>query len=339
MNVSYIVWDGFACQANGGVKMATVYFFGTTGCVLRNTTINGGTTIIQSTDNRECLRVDDSTDFTASNCKIWNCRQVDGGHNTSAIKMYDNSGGVLEQLEIYNCEVGIYVKSRLNDYIIRNSFIHDSSRGIYVTPSMAVMQSDRGKVYNNLIVNTTVAAFESDNDQSTYHGDNWHVYNNTFYNCGLTPLKVSGNTPGHGWTIYNNIAAIGSDQLFVTTAHATLAAADHNQWGPAGLKWVVRRYQTNQAVYRTLGDWQASTELENGGHPGVGDFTSDPRFANGSGTLSRKSDFVSGPSSPCKGAGRNGVDMGALDIVTAVGYIETSRTQPVAPRGVALKLP
>ena len=119
----------------------------------------------------------------------------------------------------------------------------------------------------------------------------------------------------------------------------TLTAADHNQWGTGVLKLILRLYQSDQRMYQTLAAWQVSGELEGGGNPAVGDLASDPGFANASGTLRLKSDFVLGPASACRGAGRSGIDMGALNIATAVGYHATLRGSPAGPAAVLIKAP
>ena len=340
---SYITWDGFTVQANNGAKMASVLVYGTSGLLpgitIRNFIFNGGRQLTNDGNNWEGLRVEKTTGLTVSNCLFYNYRNVTGNHNTSGYKGYGNSGGVLEKIEAYNCTVALFLKGTHNDFVVRNNFIHDSARGIYLTPQTVNMLSDRGHVYNNLIVNTTYAAFESDSDATALHGDDWEICNNTFYNNGLYGIALSGNTAGHGWKIYNNIVANETQQYLLGRVYTTLSDADHNQWGSGPLKWTMRLYQSNQTIYTSLAAWQASAELEGGAYPGVGDLASDPGFSNGSGTLTLLSDFVLAPASVSRGAGRNGIDMGAVNIAATVGYNATRRQSPAGPMVVVIKGP
>ena len=64
------------------------------------------------------------------------------------------------------------------------------------------MLSDRGHVYNNLIVNISGNAFEDDNDNTPgLHGNDWDIYNNTLYNVGFTGITAGSNDAGHGWSV------------------------------------------------------------------------------------------------------------------------------------------
>lgn len=92
-----------------------------------------------------------------------------------------------------------------------------------------------------------------------------------------------------------------------------LDSADHNQFGnyPGSFLIRVRKPNSTAISYNSLAAWQASGILTNGGDPGEGDLVSDPLFVNGSGTMKEISDFALQTGSPCKGAGRNGIDMGA----------------------------
>jgi hypothetical protein len=62
--------------------------------------------------------------------------------------------------------------------------------------------------------------------------------------------------------------------------------------------------------------WQASGQLENSfdagcgssKNPGCGELASNPQFINGSGMFNQPDDFAIASNSPCKHAGRNGID-------------------------------
>jgi len=340
---SHITWDGFTVQANNGAKMATVYIMGENGsadnCTIRNFIFNGGKQQTADGNNWEGLRVEGTSGLTVSNSRFFGYSHVAGNHNTSAYKGYGNRDGVLENLEISNSTVGIFLKGTHHGFVLRGNFIHDCARGIYVTPQTPRMLSDGGRVYNNVVVNTSYAAFESDSDNSALHGDDWEIYNNTFYNNGVYGIAVSGNTAGHGWKIYNNIVAHPGRLSLLGRIYTTLAEVDHNQWGAGGPQVTLRIYQANQKIYTSLSAWQASRELETEASPGVGDLASDPGFSNGSGTLSQKSDFVLSSTSKCRGAGRGGADLGALNIPSRVGLSGSVPESPTAPGRVTVKRP
>ena len=95
--------------------------------------------------------------------------------------------------------------------------------------------------------------------------------------------------------------------------------------------------------YTSLAAWQASTWLlantddyASGSHPGGGDLVSNPQFVNASGTLTQLADFSLKSTSPCRGSGRNGVDMGAD--ITKVGYHDAAGAIPPTSKPV-LKTP
>jgi hypothetical protein len=338
---SYITWDGFTVQANNGAKMATVYIMGENGsadnCTIRNFIFNGGTQQVNDGNNWEGLRVEHVKNLTVSNCLFYNYRALQAQHNTSALKFYHDAVGLIEYCEIYNSTVGIYAKSDTDDYVFRNNFIHDCVTLFLMTPDMTGMESDRGTIYNNLLVNASSGGFSDDaGDSSALHGNDWVIANNTFYNAGWA-CTTKGNEPGHGWKFYNNISSGSKYGLVTNGAHSTLAEVDHNQWGLVFKLFL--RYNITNTFYTTLAAWQASTELEDGGHPGVGDLVSDPGFSNGSGTLKLQSDFVLKSASSSRGAGRNGVDMGALNIATTVGYSNSPRESVARPSQVVLRMP
>ncbi len=270
INRSYITWDGFTVQANNGAKMATVYIMGENGsadyCTIKNFIFNGGTQQVNDGNNWEGLRVEHMKGLTVSNCVFFNYRAAANQHNTSALKFYHDAFGLIENCEISNSTVGIYAKSDADDFVYRNNFIHDCYTLFLVTPDMAGMESDRGTLTNNVLVNAGYMGFSDDaEDSAALHGNDWVVANNTFYNAGWA-FVAKGNQPGHGWKFYNNISS-GSKYNFVTNgANSTLAEVDHNQWGTTVR--LLLRYNVTNTIYTTLAAWQASTELEGGRHPG-----------------------------------------------------------------------
>jgi hypothetical protein len=343
VNRSYITFDGFTVQANNGTKMPQVVVYGDTSpadhVTIRNFVFNGGKQQVNDGNNWQGLFAAHVTGLTVSNCLFYDYWSAANNHNTSAIKLYGTYGTVIENCEIYHCTVGIFPKSMHNDdTMIRNNFIHDCYLSILACwlVSNEYASSDRGIITNNVVVNSSFLGFNAENDYTAIHGNDWVLSNNTLYNVGQA-FGLAGNDSGHGWKIYNNLSHNQSVGEIGTAVNVTLAEADHNQWGTGTLQFKMRQYEKDQATYPSLAAWQASTELDGGGHPGANDLASDPKFVNGSGTLTRLADFALASDSPCKGAGRNGADMGAD--VTTVGYRSTPGSGPAAPKGVVVRVP
>jgi hypothetical protein len=119
-----------------------------------------------------------------------------------------------------------------------------------------------------------------------------------------------------------------------------LDSADHNQFGNLTGNFLVRIRKPNAGStmsYSTLALWQASGMLTDGNNPGAGDLTSDPLFVNASGTMSSVADFALQANSPCKRAGRSGVDMGAnASLVGPEGTAPSTKT-PAKPQSLKIR--
>jgi hypothetical protein len=245
----------------------------------------------------------------------------------------------IENNEIFDSATAIFLKSDADDSIVRYNFIHDNRSGIIVTPDMIAMNTDRLQIYHNVIANCSdqvsnggsfFIAGMGGNDSGT-HGDDNVVYNNTFYktNYNASAIGHGPSQSGHGFSFYNNIIVSMSKTYSLITISldannlAKLKEVDHNQWG-ASFKTIRISNYWKARNYSTLAAWQGSTELENAvdvgcgsnRHPGCGDLSSDPKFLNGSRNMNQLADFRLATNSPCKRAGRGGVDMGAnIDLV------------------------
>jgi hypothetical protein len=356
---SYIVFDGFTFKAtnsaNGDSELGGIHIYSSsyprkTGNQVRNCTFIGpGTKKIVHGDNREFIRIEKQSNVLVKNNTIYGLHHVKEGvndtaiMNTSNLKTYHSDHMTIENNEIFDSATAIFLKSDADDSIVRYNFIHDNRSGIIVTPDMIAMNTDRLQIYHNVIANCSdqvsnggsfFIAGMGGNDSGT-HGDDNIVYNNTFYKTNYNTLAV-GHGPsqrGHGFSFYNNIiVSLTKTYSLVTTSLSAndltrLKEADHNQWGIPFKTIRISNYWKARN-YSTLAAWQASTELENAvdigcgsnQHPGCGDLSSDPKFVNRSGKMNQLTDFKLATNSPCKGAGRGGVDMGAnIDLVGILG--------------------
>ena len=314
----YIVYDGFVVMADNGEKMGSIVLAGnemgrrTIGHVIKNFTFNGGTTHITTTDNREGLRIEQASNILVQNSIFFNFRQVDNWPNTSAIKLYDDDHIVFEHLEIYDSTVAIFIKSNIDDSIVRNSFLHNNANAILGQVYLD-KDSDNIAVYNNVVTNNTRGGIGViPEEQAT--ADGWIIYNNTIYNSGTGIAAATGD-----WKIWNNIIVDNADTSIWRYANNVLVESDHNQFGDT-LKIISRAYTENATTYTSLAAWQTSTDLSNGSSPGTGSFATTPGFENASTNLQKLNDFR--VISDNIRAGRDGGNIGAN--IDNVGVVSTT---------------
>jgi hypothetical protein len=313
------------------------------GCVVRNCSFDGGDFAIgshpqdnpNSADNNEVVRIEESNGALIQNCRMWNVRHVKNNHNVSAVKMYHNRNATIEHCEIYNCSTAIFDKSNGQNSVFRWNYVHDCAEALLLTsfgwkdpkaPNGYFMSCHPGcQVYHNLFCN---AGNIVDDTGDGSHSSGLTIYNNTLYagNGSYVGMAIGNGT---GKAVYNNIffgerrdgdlgllRFMGSDNdVAVPQTPLEIAACDHNQFGglPGNLLIRVRfRKQTPYCDnFASLAAWQGSGKLVGGGSPGQGSLDCDPRFVNASGKFSELADFRLAPDSPCRKAGRDGMDMGA----------------------------
>ena len=324
VNQNYITLDGFHVQANNGVNMGGITANGNgiagriVGAIVKNSILNGGTTVITLDDNASPFRIEQTDGALIQNNKIFNCRAAAnvGRDNVSGIKFYHNSNAIVENNEIYNTTTAFSSKSDTDDSIFRYNYIHDNERGMFFATYAPNNSSDRNKVYDNILVNNSdIAFFQYSDTDGSFHADDWQVYNNTIYGTGAS----AGITYGLGtnWKFWNNIIQTSKNDRFVSLRNAQLSESDHNQFGSSPLLVRTRVYAGGNN-YTSLSAWQNSGELMGGGNPGVGSLASDSKFVNASGNMNQLDDFKLAGDSPSKGAGRSGGDIGAN--ISIVGY-------------------
>jgi hypothetical protein len=344
---SYIVFDGFSFRADNGSTMARV-MVGTDeegekrDIQIKNCIFYGGTTIITSSDNREGLRIERSKNVTVNNCYFYNYRETHNDYNICGIKTYHDTVVVVENCEFYNNSHGINFKSEAYRSKVINCYFHDNYRAFLCDGNMIVMSTDSLDFHNNLVINSEMEGFiyTGGGADSGTHGDDWLIYNNTFYNNGSSQISLGYVTPGgHGMQFYNNIVT-GAASISLKTQDMSnwrnyLKACDHNQWGES-FKTIYIGENYRNINYTTLANWQASNELENAmdagcgssQHPGCGDLSSDPQFVNASGNMNELADFALGGASPCLGAGRSGADIGADVSTVGLDYVPDEEEPP-----------
>lgn len=316
---NYIVYDGFTLTGDEGASAGGITFMGpdinnkAVGLVVRNCTFIGPSSPTTSVDNIRGLSMQNVYGTLIQNCKFYNFRQVNDYPNTSAIGMYTNDHTTIEHCEFYNNTAAIYDKQGNNNATYRYNYMHDNSIGIEVNALVTgsgTYNARNGQIYHNVITNSGYAAILLDVQTSGADENNWQIYNNTIYNSGSSTRLVSIGT-GDQHVVYNNIMiGNGSEGTYRNVLGSQLTTSDYNQFG------TMVYIEKEGNFYSSLGSWQSSGSLANGGNPDTHSMASNPMFQNASGGLRQLGDFRLASNSPCKGAGYNGADMGAnIDLV------------------------
>lgn len=352
----YIIFDGFVIQSNNGHKMGSIivgydssnWTRTAIGCIIRNCVFTGGSDIITSSDNRECIRIEWSQDTVVSNCTIAHVRQQGSGlvdwHNTSAIKLYHTRNTIIEHCEIFDCSEGIYDKSDGLGTVIRFNYLHGNAEGMVFTSFNNDNYShDDCTVYHNLFSNNKRCI--GDVTEALSHSNNLTIRNNTLY-CDSADSSCSvgiGFGAGTGKRNLNNVVYgrrldddVGLLRFYASAEVGfTIAECDYNLYGPSSA-FLARFHPKGGAYlkYPTLADWQATTVLENGGSPDLHSLVAVPVFVNSSGIMNVPDDFRLDPSSPGYRAGSDSMDMGAD--VSRVGIQGNHRPNlyPVGSRSI-----
>ncbi len=317
-NHEYITYDGFKLIANSGNKMGGVKLLGNNvqnrlrGITVRNCEFNGGNDVSSSLDNYEGLRIEQTSGTVIENCIFYGFRNDTDYKNTSALKMYFNDTLSIRNCEISNSSCGIFLKADNSDSVIYNNYIHNNHTGVLVSTYLD-RDSDNISFYNNVLTNIANQGFVVDGE-GTATSNNLKLYNNTFYKVGKEGVFSGKSNLGGGIELYNNIFQKGSGGDTFVTGYTTnpvrgyIKSADHNNWN---VNFLISTRAIKDQTYNSLESWQLSGELEEGGNPGTGSLASDPVFLNASKNMNQLDDFRLSPDSPCKEAGRGGVDIGA----------------------------
>ena len=342
---SYIVFDGLHIINDGGVHHPRIHIgaaaeydppHSTGNVIIKNCDINGGSTILPALhDNSEDIRLDSASHVTIQNNRIYNSRTSDDYHNSSAIKTYNTDHTVVKNNEIYNNSNGVYFKRDCQQCEISYNYIHDNYEGGYFQQYNTNWEQADLLVYQNVWANNAYLNMDMDNDQSEGAVSNdWLVYNNTWWNS-TGGMSFMGTAQGHGATFYNNI--VGASSFLLSGAGSSyLKAEDHNLFNTSSFD-IFLRSGGGRTDYYSLASWQASAELDGGGHPGANDSVSAVSFTNGSGNYSLLSDFALQSGSPAKGTGRSGADMGAnISLVGIQGGGSSDIVPPASPTGLSV---
>lgn len=324
----HIVFDGFTVTTDSGERFGSIMITGfnrgykVVGCEVRNNIFEGGTTSLNATDNRETLRIEVTSDTVVENNIFKDLVSSIGNHNTSFIKTYINDNLTIQNNEFYNGQLGIYLKRDTEGATLINNYIHDVEEAIYISANSG-SHSGNISIVNNLIHDCGHGSISSTPaDGETI--DSLIVANNTIYNTSKG-IGFGKTASGKGAKIYNNIIYGSHSKIVSNGDDAELEEADHNNY--CGYVYnVMNLYGGGQASYSTLTSWLASGELDGGSNPGLGSLSTDPSFANISGSMSELVDFA-----VVNSLGRSFALMGANVSVVGTGRVILAPATILAP--------
>jgi hypothetical protein len=241
--------------------------------------------------------------------------------NGAGIRFYRATRVVFEHNWIHdNAQEGIYAKQGNRDNIYRRNILERNpdqqiKLAGYKHPTFDYWSQDE-LIYENIMICDLKGATGSSSDEVGVwvkaNNTGTKIYNNTFINCDAI---LSGNENGQrntGWEVYNNIFYNADNDTARWlesrwTAGNNPALMDSNLFwvapGASGSgEWKVENWGSGERTYGSLGSWQGAYSGSYGGSS----LNADPLFVDMAGD-----DFHLSSSSPARGRGTGGVDIGA----------------------------
>lgn len=317
----YITFDGFTFQSDSGTKLPRIYIGHddsvdlSVGVKVKNCIFNGGSNLTNAQpagENLEAIRIEHADNTNIQGCIIYSIQDQTNNENVSGIKIYFSTNVAIKNCEIYDCRRGIYVKNNVHTVDISYNYVHNCIDGIYANPDGGADIMPNMSIYQNLVTrcNNSIQIYAV----ATNTVDNLSIYNNTIYSSstsGTYGIYVGGvcQQVSNNVVIYNNI--VQGSQYKLVIPPSVISEIDYNQYGSSGPFLIKSRYYCPTIDYTTLDSWKASSIVSGSQHPDLNGLASDPLFVNTSGRLITIADFALQSTSPSKGTGKGGVDMGA----------------------------
>ena len=317
MGKHYIIWDGFIIDEqyiNTISDTGPVGIWWSDGCQIINCTIKGYPR--WANDNHNGIRVERTRNSVIRNNRLYNVYNTGNCEiNVTGIMTYDSEDLLIENNEISNTCVGIYLKGS-RDMVplnrrqtVRYNLIYNITfTGIRFH---AVMDSD---VYQNII--RTAGQAVSIIALSSNKPSNIRFGNNTIYGCaeGLY-IGLGSANPGH--KIFNNIFYVSGylvnaePSTLENIANKNVITFEHNTY------YGYSNYSKIYSANYSFNSWKTAT-----GHDveSPASLSIDPQFVNVS-----RSDFRILQNSPCINAGIDILDLNrngsTTDRITVGAYI------------------
>ena len=207
---NYIIWDGFTVEMFG--RMKGILLMNTKGCIIQNCTVIGD--YIDTGDNHDGIRGENSTNLTIKNCIIHGIRGK--SHDSAGIKFYGVHFATVEHNLIYDCETGIQPKGKDgSNNKFRYNIVHNCGNAFFIcyhknneVYQNIIYECHNGfslacningfDIYNNIIHNCVYGV----NTWSQKEHDNIWFFNNVFVNSDA-PFKIVSGNIGHIFSDYN----------------------------------------------------------------------------------------------------------------------------------------
>lgn len=237
---------------------------------------------------------------TISNNTISKIR-VGGVHNQNGagIHGYDQEMSTIEGNTISDAYNGVYHKKSTGrkGLIIRRNVIRDVDQGIWysISASGNPPHIDQ-EVYEN-VIQARKNCVRGSGGETNPQSDGLTVRNNVFVECGAGVVSSGFRN----LRVQSNIFYDVGDAIVTEYGswRSELVAESHNLFSPR-LSITVQRYAA-ESRFSSASAWQSASGF------GEGDLVADPQF-----TDPGSFDFTLKPSSPAKGAGHDGRDIGAF---------------------------
>jgi hypothetical protein len=249
---NYITWDGFYLNevyAAPAPDTGLVTINASNNCTIQNTEVSG--IFVDYLDNHNGIRIEGSNFTVVRNNRLHGFGMDKGGdldgvvtvpsrnQNSAAVMLYDSNDTLIENNEMYDTGVGVFIKGlhagatqRRN--IIRYNYIHDMTDGagssIDATYCIELLASYDDQVYQNIcknIGNYAIRIYELGGGGA--QPINPIVVNNTFYQVGVPGSSAAVYFQGSAVNgifqnniVYNNNLDVISGNLSTQVSGTTL---------------------------------------------------------------------------------------------------------------------
>ncbi len=304
-NRDYVVIDGFTI-AQAQEKGITVFGTGAhriKGVVIQNNTIHNVKG--PGGNNTEAIRIEHATGVIARKNLIFDVHNTNDNQNATGFKFFHTDNLLIENNEISDVIQGIFDKDDGNSNVFRFNYIHDCRRGIS-TWSNNGNTIINAQIHNNIVTRCNVNGIAVMGSLTGSPNKNARVFNNTLTDSG-EGIRIE--TDVENVQVWNNIIySAGSGNL--VDSNPSISFCDFNLYflTPSGLC-------------------------------GVNSITDDPEFINTA--FLKPDDFKLQASSPAKGVGKTGEDIGAYATGSECIGLESAcvpdNTPPASPTGLTIK--
>lgn len=321
----YIVIDGF--KSEGMLKIHNDVQGGSQYVTIQNCEVVYGGQQGDDASLNWGIAVHVSDNNVIRNNHVYNLRSSgNSSENTAAIMNFGSSYNLIENNDAdagngvvysaYGQKAGNIQYNTWRRNIARNAPVGFLGKG----GTNGATYSDNETFYQNVILNTDRAFHLNHNAR------NWRVYNNTAYNVRLFLNQWQLNSVNNQF--WNNIVVQASGGAYQiedlgSPSWATyISYSNYNFWGSVASTFAKWQYGSNS---QSLSQWRSATNYD------ANSLTGDPLFVDAA-----QGNFKLQGGSPARGAGRDGVDMGAYPTGTEVVGV-TFGVRPAAPRNVSIR--